>query len=120
VADHPSEQVDRVAGVVQAHQSMFKTSGGVRRYVCYCSAEFSAQTFHSAHVAEQVCAALDAATPPRLDADDVRDAVGDHYDHAPFPLWHGDRLIEAFDWEGIARTLNTDLGAVGSVGERDQ
>jgi hypothetical protein len=117
MTDHPSEQVDRVAEAMCAvgHPD-----------------EVAWEMEHNGQVWRRLArAALDAATPPRLDAADIRDAVGDHYDHAPyvkgewpagpnFPLWHDDRLIEAFDWEGIARTLNDDLSPVGSVGERDQ
>jgi hypothetical protein len=133
MTDHPTEHVDRVAKVLREHQG-FQAMTAQSTWVCSRECGWrgdmnGGRQQWEAHVAEAVCAALDAATPPRLDADDVRDAVGDHYDHAPrlvtprswpmFPLWHDERLIDAFDWEGITRTLNDGLG-VGSVGERDQ
>lgn len=42
-------------------------------------------------------------------AQELCDAVGDHYDHGKFdhPLWHDERLIEAFDWEGACLAFIT-------------
>lgn len=57
-----------------------------------------------------------------MNADEIRDAVGDHYDHGrtphagAFPLWHDDGLIDAFDWEGIAATLTPEPRPLSSTG----
>ena len=42
-------------------------------------------------------------------ADELRDAVGDHYDNGkaadPCVLWHEAGMPDAIDWRGVATTL---------------
>jgi hypothetical protein len=67
-----------------------------------------------------VCRPLDARAPripPILTAADVREACGIYYNTCAMangdafdsrPPWHGD-LVDAFDWPGIAASLNRTL-----------